>query len=514
MTPLAEWLYRVANLVLAVSALGVAALIVRTIHRRVSRRVEPLGIIFALVFVAIGLLTAVRVWAIPTLPADPTSAATVIIADLIAAGVVVTALMLRRRYGVFIETAGLVQEYETGYAQKAREARALAQVNEELRRLDQLKSEFLAMVSHELRTPLTAIIGYSRLLTRQVHGPLSARQLEHQEAIFRSAQRLSDLINDLLDVSRLEAGRIELNPRPTSVRHVVDQVSAVVAVAAQAKQIRIENAVPADLPLVNADSSRLQQVLVNLVGNSVKFSSAGGLVRVYGGLQADQVWVSVEDRGVGIPKDELARIWDPFYQVEAPLQRRHGGSGLGLAIVRRLVELHGGVVRAESDGENRGSRFTFTLPVAQQPAPAQTTTPLESTPIEPFLAGREILVVEDEAHTQELVRVVVEDMLGGTARMCDDGEQSVRLAAERPPALILLDLMLPRVSGWEVARRLRQSPRTSTVPIVAVSALSRPQEREAALHAGCDAYLTKPFTPDALARIVAVTLQSYGVAVR
>jgi signal transduction histidine kinase len=498
MTPLAESLYRFANLILAVSALGVAVLIIRTIHRRVSRRVEPLGIIFALVFVAIGLLTAVRTWAIPTLPSDPTLAATLVVVDAIAAGVVVTALLLRRRYGVFIETAGLVQEYETGYAQKAREARALAQVNEELRRLDQLKSEFLAMVSHELRTPLTAIIGYSRLLTRQVHGTLSPRQLEHQEAIFRSAQRLSDLINDLLDVSRLEAGRIELSPRPTSVRHVVDQVSAVVAVAAHAKQIRIENSVPADLPLVNADPSRLQQVLVNLVGNSVKFSSAGGLVRVCGGLQGDQAWVSVEDRGVGIPKDELARIWDPFYQVEAPLQRRHGGSGLGLAIVRRLVELHGGVVRAESEGENRGSRFTFTMPLAVEPAPAQTSIPLEIAPIEPFLAGREILVVEDEAHTQELVRVVVEDMLGGVARMCTDGEQSVREAAERPPALILLDLMLPRVSGWEVARRLRQSPRTATVPIVAVSALSRPQEREAALHAGCDAYLTKPCEPQVL----------------
>src|SRR5262245_4195443 len=154
MTPLAESLYGVANVVLAVSALGVAALIVRTIRRRVSRRVEPLGVVFALVFVAIGLLTAVRVWAIPTLPADRSMAATLIIVDAIAAGVVVTALLQRRRYGVFIETAGLVQEYETGYAQKARAARALAQVNEELRRLDQLKSEFLAMVSHELRTPL------------------------------------------------------------------------------------------------------------------------------------------------------------------------------------------------------------------------------------------------------------------------------------------------------------------------------------------------------------------------
>jgi signal transduction histidine kinase len=232
----------------------------------------------------------------------PESATTAVIAiDWLAAGATFMFVFLRRRYKIFIETAGLVREYETGYAQKDREARALAQVNEELRRLDQLKSEFLAMVSHELRTPLTAIIGYSRLLTRQVHGPLSAKQLEHQEAIFRSAQRLSDLINDLLDVSRLEAGRVELNARPTAVRQVVDQVAAVVAVAAQAKQIRIDNAVSPEVPLVNADPSRLQQILVNLVGNGVKFSSSGGLVSVSAGRQRDQVWVSVEDRGVVIP---------------------------------------------------------------------------------------------------------------------------------------------------------------------------------------------------------------------
>src|SRR5207247_93360 len=143
---------------------------------------------------------------------------------------------------------------------------ALVQVNEELRRLDQLKSEFLAMVSHELRTPLTAIIGYSRLLTRQVHGTLTSKQLEHQEAIFRGAQRLSDLINDLLDVSRLEAGRVELNPRPTDLRQVADQVATVIAVAASARRIVVRSVLPADLPPVQADPSRLQQILVNLAG--------------------------------------------------------------------------------------------------------------------------------------------------------------------------------------------------------------------------------------------------------
>jgi signal transduction histidine kinase/ActR/RegA family two-component response regulator len=433
-----------------------------------------------------------------------------VVADWLLAAAAVTFLALYPRYGVFIDSAEMRDEY----AQKDREARALAQVNVELRRLDELKSEFLAMVSHELRTPLTAIIGYSRLLMRQVHGRLTPKQLEHQEAIFRGAQRLSDLINDLLDVSRLEAGRIELSARPTDVSHIVEQAATVVAVAAQARQIRIASELPADLPPVHADPARLQQILVNLVGNAVKFSSPGGAVRVTGGRTRDQVWVAVEDQGVGIPRDELARIWDPFYQVEAPMRRRHGGSGLGLAIVRRLVELHGGVVRAESEGDNRGSRFSFTLPVAAAPA-SREPRPSEALPtLQPMLGGREVLVVEDEKQNQELMRAVVEDLLGGRARVCDDGEQCLRMAQEHPPSLVLLDLMLPGPSGWDVARRLRQDPAMASVPIIAVSALSRPQERESALLAGCDAYVAKPFTPDEIARVVAATLETQGVGAR
>src|SRR5438128_3874411 len=269
--PFSELLFRLANLVLAASALGIAALIVRAIQHRASQRVEPLGVVFALVFLGVGMRAAVRVWATPwTLPEG--AAATLIAVDWLAAGATFTFLLLRRRYAVFIETAGLVREYETEYAQKEREAQALAQVNEELRRLDQLKSEFLAMVSHELRTPLTAIIGYSRLLTRQVHGTLTSKQLEHQEAIFRGAQRLSDLINDLLDVSRLEAGRVELAPRPLDLGQIVEQAGTVVTVAAQARRIHIRSVLAPDLPSVQADPSRLQQILVNLIGNAVKFS--------------------------------------------------------------------------------------------------------------------------------------------------------------------------------------------------------------------------------------------------
>jgi signal transduction histidine kinase/ActR/RegA family two-component response regulator len=512
----AESVYRLANALLAASALGVAASIIMATRRRPGRTLEPLGVALCAVFLAMGVGAAVRMWAGISAAVSVEAVPLLLATEWLTVAAGVGFLLLRRRYGVFIESADMVREYESEYARKAREASALAQVNEELRRLDELKSEFLAMVSHELRTPLTAIVGYSRLLSRQVHGPLTPKQLEHQDAIFRAAQRLTDLINDLLDVSRLEAGRVELSPRPTDARQVVDQVNAVVGVAAQAKRIRLTNALPADLPLVHADPSRLQQVLVNLMGNAVKFTPPDGAVRVSGGRHRDQVWVSVEDTGVGIPREELGRIWDPFYQVETPMRRRHGGSGLGLAIVRRLVELHGGMVRVESEGENRGSRFTFTLPVASEAM--ATAVPPETAEVAAafagLLGGRDVLIVEDERQNQELMRTVVEDVLGGSARVCEDGEQCLVDAADHPPALVLLDLMLPGLSGWEVARRLRQSPRTSSVPIIAVSALSRPQEREAALHAGCDAYLAKPFTPDEMARQIAVTLESQGVGTR
>jgi signal transduction histidine kinase/ActR/RegA family two-component response regulator len=501
-----ELLYRLANLVIAVAALSVVILIVVAMGRRGSRRPEPLGIVFCLVFSAVGVRSALRVWT----GVDAAGIGPLVVADSLLAMASLAFLALYQRYGVFIDSAEMRDEY----AQKDREARALAQVNAELRRLDELKSEFLAMVSHELRTPLTAIIGYSRLLMRQVHGRLSPKQLEHQEAIFRGAQRLSDLINDLLDVSRLEAGRIELAPRPTDVALIVEQAAAVVAVAAHARQIRITSELPPDVPAANADPARLQQILVNLIGNAVKFSAPGGSVRVTGGRYREQLWIAVEDDGVGIAKEELARIWDPFYQVEAPMRRRHGGSGLGLAIVRRLVELHGGVVRAESEGENRGSRFSFTLPVAAEPALQEPRANEALAPLEPILAGREVLVVEDEKQNQELMRAVVEDLLGGRAHVCDNGEHCLKIAHERKPALILLDLMLPGMSGWEVARRLRQDPATASVPIIAVSALSRPQERESALHAGCDAYVAKPFTPDEIGRLMAATLETQGVGAR
>jgi signal transduction histidine kinase/ActR/RegA family two-component response regulator len=504
---------RLANVVLGTASFLIATLIALATFRRATRKLAVLGFVFLAVFVAVGVRALSRVLALEPGIGDQPLASILLAVEWLQAGAAVAFLSVHRRYGVFIESAAMVSEYETEYALKDREARALAQINEELRRLDELKSEFLAMVSHELRTPLTAIVGYSRLLMRQVHGPLTPKQLEQQEAILRSAQRLTDLISDLLDVSRLEAGRVELQPRPTRLRQIADQVIAVASAAAHGKQIRVQNEIPGELPHVNADPTRLQQILVNLVGNAVKFTASGGVVRITAGVAGSQVWVTVHDTGVGISGDELARIWDPFYQVESPLRRRHGGSGLGLTIVRRLVELHGGVVRAESEGLNRGSRFTFTLPLGAGEVAEAPAEPIEAR-VEPVLAGRHVLIVEDEPENQALMRSVIEDLLGGKATVCADGERAVHEALEQPPSIILLDLMLPRVSGWEVARRLRQSPRTRDVPIVAVSALARVQEREAAMHAGCDAYLAKPFTPEDMARVISGAIGRQGATTR
>jgi signal transduction histidine kinase/ActR/RegA family two-component response regulator len=509
----AEFLFRLANAVLAAASLSIAGLIVVAITRRRSRNLEPLGLAFLAVFLAVGLRATVRT-IVGGLTSGDDHVVLYLAVDWLGAVAAVAFLALRHRYGVFIESATIVREYEHEFAEKEREARSLAQINEELRRLDELKSEFLAMVSHELRTPLTAIVGYSRLLLRQVHGTLTPKQVEQQEAIFRSAQRLTDLINELLDVSRLESGRVELTPRPTDARSVADQSIAVVAVAAQAKRIQIVNEIEASSPPVHADAERMQQVLVNLLSNAVKFTPDGGRVTIAAGRHKEHLWIAVADTGVGIPREELARIWDPFYQVESTLRRRHGGSGLGLTIVRRLVELHGGLVRAESEGENRGSRFTFTLPLATAPAAEQAAPAPDVATIERILAGRRVLIVEDEPDNQELMRTVVQDLLGGEATVCRDGERAVFEAVEHPPALILLDLMLPSLSGWEVARRLRQNQRTKAVPIIAVTALARPQERESALHAGCDGYLSKPFAPDEMARLIAVTLARQGVGAR
>jgi PAS domain S-box-containing protein len=251
------------------------------------------------------------------------------------------------------------------YTQKLAETnRELELRSREIERADRLKSEFLASMSHELRTPLHTIIGFSELLGEELEGPLNGKQKRFIQHIHNDSMHLLELINDILDLSKIEAGRLELRPEPFNLTPVVTESLASVRTLAEAKSINLETVL--DVPMaVEADRLRVKQVLVNLLSNAVKFTPEGGRVRVEASVRGTSVAVSVADTGVGISPEEHASIFDKFYQVGATTKGVREGTGLGLAITKRLVEQHGGSIRVESE-LNQGSRFTFTIPLRRQ----------------------------------------------------------------------------------------------------------------------------------------------------
>jgi CheY-like chemotaxis protein len=354
------------------------------------------------------------------------------------------------------------------------------------------------MVSHELRTPLTAVIGYTDLLLRQVHGSLTERQEQHQRAVSKAAHRLLELINDLLDVTRLESGQVELNLDDVPLGDAFDRALARLQGSAEARGIELRLDVPTNLPSVRADPDRLQQILVNLLDNAIKFTPRGGTVTLRADRRDGAAHVSVSDTGVGVPPEHLERIWDRFHQADSSARRRFGGTGLGLAIVRNLVELHRGRVRAHSRGPGNGSTFCFALPLGEADAPTGERGPSRPEPAASPTAGRRhVLIVDDDVDNRGVIASIVGDLLGHQPVLAEDGQQALALADDRPD-LILLDLRLPGLDGFEVARRLKAAERTADIPIVAISALADRDDREAAYAAGCVGWVTKPFTPTGL----------------
>ena len=391
---------------------------------------------------------------------------------------------------------------EEAYAELLREseerAAELERLNAELRNVDRLKTEFLSMISHELRTPLTAIIGYTDLLLRGTHGDLTERQRRHQLAVKLGAQRLLSIINDLLDVSRLDSGLVELDCGAVSLETVFQQALGSVRDAAAEARLTLRVEQPADLPPVYGDQARLGQILTNLLSNAIKFTPEGGRIELWAERgQEDRVCVNVRDNGAGIAPEHLSHIWDRFYQADSSVRRRYGGTGLGLAIVRSLVELHGGTVSATSDGLGRGATFTFDLPVYRA-APVSPAPPAER-PAGP--AAATVLVVEDQRDNRELLATMLQEMLGLNVLTASDGVEALEQAEARPD-LILLDLMLPRLDGFDVVRHLKAAEHTRHIPVLALTALARPSERDEALAAGCDGLILKPFDTDDLIQTV------------
>lgn len=408
--------------------------------------------------------------------------------------------------------AAVVESSSRATELEARNAE-LERANATLLHLDRLKADFLSMVSHELRTPLTAIIGYTDLLLRGSHGSLNDRQTRHQGAVKKAAHRLLALVNDLLDVSRLESGRIELARDAILLHEVATAAVREIGSAAHQRGISVHLDALAASPWVDADPRRVHQILMNLLDNAVKFTPEGGRVTLRLRVGGGHASVTVEDTGAGVPPEELGRIWDRFHQADSSARRHFGGTGLGLAIVRNLVELHGGQVSVASAGVGVGSRFSFTLPLAATPAPVAAVPP--SPPRAPVAstARRVVLIVDDEPDNREVIATLIGDDLGYETRCAVDGEEALELARSLPD-LILLDLRMAGLSGFEVAERLKADPATAHIPIVAITALADEDDQQAARDAGCVGCLTKPFTPAKLTAIVVDALRMVGASSR
>jgi signal transduction histidine kinase/ActR/RegA family two-component response regulator len=414
-----------------------------------------------------------------------------------------------RQLATQVDHIAAVCEAELLAVESASRQTEVERVSGVLEEIDRMKGDFLSMISHELRTPLTAIIGYTDLLLRQIHGTLNGRQAHHQQAVKKAAHRLLDLINDLLDLNRLESGNVALTLDDLSLDEAIARAARATTAGAEQRGVEIRLDLPLTTVAVRADAERLQQILVNLLDNAIKFTSAEGSVTVRVDLGQDTATISVIDTGVGVPRDQLDRVWDRFHQADSSTRRQFGGTGLGLAIVRHLVELHDGTVSVTSPGENLGSTFSFTLPTTGIAVVPDAVAPDAPVPEIATPGSRTVLIVDDEPDNREVITSIVQDVLGHTVLTASNGREALDRASLLPD-LVLLDLRMPGMSGFEVARALKQQPATAGIPIIAITALDDEGDLYDATDAGCIGCVTKPFSEEALAAAVSTTLGSTG----
>ncbi len=379
---------------------------------------------------------------------------------------------------------------------------ALQAARDDAERANRLKDEFLATLSHELRTPLNAILGWVSMLRR---APIPAEQLPHiYDVIERNATAQAKLIADVLDVSRIVTGRLWLTRESIALPLFVATAVDSIRLAAKAKGIALRLEIDDSAGAVYGDRERLQQVLWNLLSNSVKFTPHGGRITV-GVVRADNgVRIDVSDTGLGLAPDFLPFAFDRFRQADQSFTRVHGGLGLGLAIVKQIVELHGGRVEAESAGLGHGTTFRVFLPL--EPVPSATTDskllPANALP-EVDLTGRSILVVDDNACTRELLTEMLTHC-HARVQTADSAVAALERVEHTPPALIIADIGIPGQDGLTMMATIRQLPadRGGALPAIALSAYARAEDRAAALGAGFTDFLIKPARPEEVLRVV------------
>lgn len=411
---------------------------------------------------------------------------------------------LGRRVGISIVNSLLFVAEKQAREQLEVTARRAEEAN-------RVKDEFLATVSHELRTPLNAIVGWSFLLRERMADPEATKGLD---VIHRNAQAQSKLIDDILDVSRIITGKLRLELEPTDLASVIRHAIEVVRPSAAAKRIAI--VFPSDRvdSTLLADSARLQQVVWNLLSNSVKFSDAGATITVQLERRGTELVTTVRDTGRGIAADFLPLVFDRFKQADGSTTRRVGGLGLGLSIVRHLVEQHGGEVSVHSAGLGQGSTFTFSLPVrdkeaarsepALRVAPVYTGTPTAAQ----ALSGLRVLVVDDEADARELLRVMLEQA-GASVMLAASAREGFALFTTLGADVLLSDVGMPEEDGYSLIRRVRalDAALGGRVPAIALTAYTRAEDSSQALQAGFNTHLAKPAAPDAVLAAVTRLLQ-------
>ena len=394
-----------------------------------------------------------------------------------------------------------ISDRKRSEAERQQAEERLQQINAQLDRATRLKDEFLANMSHELRTPLNAILGMSEGLKEHVFGGLSDRQRQAVETIERSGTHLLDLINDILELSKIEAGKLELEMALVDVHYLCESSLTFVRQMALSKGISLSLEMGQAMPEVVVDERRLRQVLINLLSNAVKFTPAGGqvILRAYVERRNSRNYLnlSVADTGIGIAPADIAKLFQPFVQIDSSLNRQYSGTGLGLALVRKLTELHGGQVSVTSE-VNQGSCFTLDLPYLTELAPPAIATPMSQSSLLDTDNSR-VLVIEDSAAAAGLIARYLEEQ-GMEAIICPSGDRVMADVIAFRPALIILDLLLPNLSGWEVLRQLKTNPETQAIPVIVVSVVD---ERSYGLSLGAAEYLVKPISRQQLQQAIA-----------
>jgi PAS domain S-box-containing protein len=407
---------------------------------------------------------------------------------------------IRNAEGVIVGASKIARDIT---AQKTAQRR-LAQANEELRRANQIKAEFLTTLSHELRTPLNAILGWVQILK---DNPKAEDVAQAVPIIERNVRVQSQLIEDLLDMSRIEAGKMKLDIQQIDLADLVAAGMESVRPAADAKQIRLTSAFSNVFGTVIGDKDRLQQVIWNLLTNAIKFTPKRGRIHTVIKRVDSHVEISVNDSGQGIAPEFLPHVFDRFRQGDATTTRHHGGLGLGLSIVKHLTELHGGNVKATSEGVGHGATFSVCLPLQslhQQPehaAEAQRHAEVDREAIKSDLNGIKVLVVDDEEDSVTIVRRILERR-GARVQSAHSVNEALAEFATFSPNVILSDIGMPGNDGYELISRLREMPGGKSVPAVALTALARGEDRTRALRAGFQMHVAKPVDFSELVAVV------------